>query len=60
MNSVTTRGIRIFGSKEAFDSWINTPNISLGDVKPKDLMNTPEGIKIVENAIDCLSWGSYM
>ena len=60
MNSIITKGIRIFGSKEAFDSWINTPNVSLGDVKPKDLMDSSEGIKVIENALDCLSWGSYL
>ena len=42
MNEIKQKGIRIFGGLEEFEDWINSKNMALGDVKPKNLMNTHE------------------
>jgi uncharacterized protein (DUF2384 family) len=60
MNEIKKKEIRLLGDLEEFEDWINSKNTALGDVKSKDLMNAPEGLKLVYNALDCLSWGSYI
>lgn len=60
IDEIIAKGIRIFGTKENFKEWLNTTNYSLGDKKPVELLKNPYGVEMVEEAIDALSWGSYL
>lgn len=41
------QGVEVFGSKENFDIWLGTTSIALGNVKPKDLLDTSFGIDML-------------
>lgn len=60
IDEIISKGVRVFGSETLFQEWLNTTNHSLGDVKPVDLLKDVYSIELVEDAIDGLSWGSYI
>ncbi len=60
IDEIISKGVRIFGDERLFQDWLNTSNYSLGDVKPVDLLKDVYSIELVEDAIDALSWGSYV
>lgn len=60
VDQIIGKGIRIFGSEVLFKEWLHTSNDALGDVKPVDLLKDPFGVSLVEEAIDALSWGSFV
>lgn len=60
IDEIISKGVRIFGDEQLFQEWLNTSNYSLGDVKPVDLLKDVYSIELVEEAIDALSWGSYV
>jgi len=60
IDEIISKGVRVFGSELLFQEWLNTSNHSLGDVKPVDLLKDVYSIELVEDAIDALSWGSYI
>jgi len=44
---VTYKGIEVFGSKEKFELWLNTPNFALGNNKPIELLKDSYGKEMV-------------
>lgn len=60
LDEIIAKGIRIFGSEELFQEWLNTTNYSLGDVKPVNLLKDVYSISLVEEVLDALSWGDYL
>ncbi|WP_430966721.1 antitoxin Xre/MbcA/ParS toxin-binding domain-containing protein [Spongiimicrobium sp. 2-473A-2-J] len=60
IDEIISKGVRVFGNEQLFQDWLNTSNSSLGDVKPVDLLKDIYSIELVEDAIDALSWGSYV
>ena len=60
IDEIIAKGVRVFGNEQLFQDWLNTSNYSLGDVKPVDLLKDIYSIELVEDAIDALSWGSYV
>lgn len=60
IDEVIAKGVKLFGSETKFKNWLNTPNYSLGDVKPIELLKNPYEIEIVDNAIEAMSWGNLM
>lgn len=60
VDEIIAKGIRIFGSEEKFKEWLHTSNYALGDVAPIELLKDPYGIERVEEAIDGLSYGTYI
>ena len=52
------KGIKTFGNVELFEKWLNRPNPGLGDKAPKDLINTVEGVKIVEDLLINIQYGN--
>lgn len=59
IDEIISKGVRVFGSEQLFQEWLNTSNHSLGDIKPVDLLKDVYSIELVDDAIDALSWGSY-
>lgn len=60
IDEVIAKGVKFFGSEEKFKNWLNAPNYALGNVPPLELLKDPYGIEVVENAIDGMSWGSFV
>lgn len=50
--------IEVFGSENAFKAWLQQPNIALGDDKPIDLLSTPYGAELVEDALEAMEYGN--
>ena len=50
-------GKRIFGSRESYKRWLNNNVISLGDIKPKTLLNSKEGIEKIIYVLNCIAYG---
>lgn len=60
IDEIISKGIRIFGGEEALKEWLNTTNYALGDVAPIELLKDPYGVQLVDEAIEGLSWGSFV
>ncbi len=50
-------GADVFGSNEKFNSWLETKNIMLGGVKPKDLLDNTFGISLVKDELTRIEYG---
>lgn len=50
-------GADVFGSNEKFNSWLETKNIMLGNVKPKDLLDNTFGISLVKDELTRIEYG---
>lgn len=53
------RGAQILGDIEDFKDWMNTPNIALGNVKPKEYLDTFSGIEYLTEELGRIEHG-YM
>lgn len=60
VDQIIAKGVRIFTTEENFKNWLKAPNNALGDQKPLDLLANPFGIASVDNALEALSWGTYL
>ncbi len=50
-------GMDVFGSKAAFDTWLDTEIISLGKIKPKSLLDSSFGISILKDELSRIEHG---
>lgn len=55
--SLFKHGQEVFGSSEAFNTWLNSDNFSIGGKKPVDLLNTISGIKLVDDRLTGIEYG---
>ncbi|MGF1670012.1 MAG: antitoxin Xre/MbcA/ParS toxin-binding domain-containing protein [Balneolaceae bacterium] len=46
-----SKGIEVFGNKSSFYTWLETKNIALGGIKPKDLLDSSFGIDLLNNEL---------
>ncbi len=44
-------GIRIFGSKEKFNIWLEVESPALGNVQPKELLKQINGVDLIKNEL---------
>jgi len=44
-------GVNVFGNKEKFITWIETKNLALGGVKPKELLDNTFGISFLKDEL---------
>lgn len=51
------KGAGVFESKEKFTEWMNTANISLGKVKPKDYLDTFSGLEHLSDELGRIEHG---
>jgi len=51
--------VRVFGSRENAERWLNNPALALDGLKPIDLLKTPQGFKRVADVIGRLEYGVY-
>lgn len=50
-------GADVFGNKEMFHSWLNTKNIALGNIKPKELLDNSFGIELIKDELTRIDHG---
>jgi putative toxin-antitoxin system antitoxin component (TIGR02293 family) len=56
---VIARAVEVLGTSEKALRWINAPVRSLGNQTPVSLLNTPEGIARVEDALGSIEHGVW-
>ncbi len=52
-------GIRVFGDKAAFNSWLKAPVSALGGFTPLSYLDTPFGFELVEQALGRIEHGIF-
>jgi putative toxin-antitoxin system antitoxin component (TIGR02293 family) len=45
------QGEKVFGQKEKFNTWLNAESVALGNVKPKDLLDSSFGISLLKDEL---------
>ena len=53
------RGTEVFGNDESFQAWMDTKSIPLGNIKPRDLLDTTYGINMVADEIGRIEHGIF-
>ena len=56
---VLKKGIEVFGDEENFNTWMNLRILALGGVKPRELLDSSEGIKILEDELIRIDYGMF-
>ncbi|RFC55063.1 antitoxin Xre/MbcA/ParS toxin-binding domain-containing protein [Brumimicrobium aurantiacum] len=51
------KGEIVFGSKEAFNSWLDTPNFHFNNEAPVDFFKTISGIRYIEDRLTGIEYG---
>jgi putative toxin-antitoxin system antitoxin component (TIGR02293 family) len=49
--------VDIFGSMDKFKLWLETPNFSLGNIKPLELLSDSYGMEMVINELTRINYG---
>ena len=57
--AILTKAAQIFGSQEEAERWLNQPALGLEQRRPIDLLDTPAGVKLVEDFLGRLEYGVY-
>lgn len=50
-------GVDVFRASDKFSKWLNRPNIALGSVEPKSLLDTNQGINAVKSELSKIEYG---
>jgi putative toxin-antitoxin system antitoxin component (TIGR02293 family) len=45
------QGEKVFGQKEKFNTWLNAESVALGNIKPKDLLDSSFGISLLKDEL---------
>lgn len=51
------RGIEVFGTPEKFNSWLDSKNLVLGNIAPKNLLDNSFGIHLLEEELTRIEHG---
>ncbi len=57
MSEVTNTGLNVFGNMERFKLWLVTPNFSLGNLKPLELLGDSYGKEMVMSELTRIDHG---
>jgi putative toxin-antitoxin system antitoxin component (TIGR02293 family) len=57
MAEVTQVGLDVFGDMEKFKLWLETPNFSLGNLKPMELLKDSYGKELVISELTRINYG---
>jgi putative toxin-antitoxin system antitoxin component (TIGR02293 family) len=57
MSEVTNVGLDVFGDMEKFKLWLETPNFSLGNFKPMELLKDSYGKELVISELTRINYG---
>jgi putative toxin-antitoxin system antitoxin component (TIGR02293 family) len=50
-------GIEVFGEKDQFDAWLETKNLALGKIAPKELLDNSFGIGLLKDELTRIEHG---
>ena len=53
------RGVKVFDDEENFHTWMETKSIPLGNIKPKELLDTTYGINMVADELSRIEHGIF-
>jgi putative toxin-antitoxin system antitoxin component (TIGR02293 family) len=53
------RGVEVFGNEDNFHTWMATKSIPLGNIKPKELLDTTYGINLVTDELGRIEHGIF-
>lgn len=56
---VLKKGIEVFASEEKFATWMNSRIIALGGIKPRELLDSSFGIKILDDELTAIEYGIF-
>lgn len=59
LDMLVAKGVYVFGTEAAFQSWLSTSNVAMGSVAPVSLLTSPEGVLYVLGMLDSFSWGNF-
>lgn len=51
------KGLEVFGDSNKFDSWLETNNLALGNIKPKQLLDNSFGINLIKDELTRIEYG---
>ena len=51
------KGVAVFGNIDEFNQWVATPSFGLGNMIPRDLLDTVTGIELVSNELIRIEYG---
>lgn len=54
-----SRGAEVFGSLDNFKIWMNSTIVALGNIKPKELLDTSLGIEILQEELGRIEHGIF-
>ena len=54
---ITSVGLEVFGDVKKFKLWLDTPNYSLGNLKPKKLLKNSYGKDLVISELTRINYG---
>ena len=57
--SLYSRGEEVFGSSDAFKEWMNSTVLSIGNKKPKELLDTSIGIELLIDELGRIEYGVF-
>lgn len=60
IDEVIRKGVKLFGGEAEFKSWLNNPNLALGNAVPSNLITSLIEIDLVDEALDALNYGNVM
>lgn len=50
-------GRQVFGDEKKFNLWLNTENLSIGNVKPKEMLDSSFGIDLLKDELTRIEYG---
>jgi putative toxin-antitoxin system antitoxin component (TIGR02293 family) len=56
---VLRKGVEVFGNEEKFTHWMNSKIIALGGIKPKELLDSSFGIKLLNDELTRIAYGIF-
>jgi putative toxin-antitoxin system antitoxin component (TIGR02293 family) len=56
---VLKKGEEVFGDKEKFTIWMNSNIIALGGIKPRELLESSYGIKLLDAELTRIDYGMF-
>lgn len=57
LNSLYQYGIEVFGNEDKFSAWLATKNPTLGNIKPKELLDDDAGINLLKDELTRIEYG---
>lgn len=54
---IYNKGISVFGEKKKFDLWLDSSNIALGGIKPKELLDSSFGVNMLMDELGRIEHG---